>query len=88
MGPYARVKRPYKDVIGEDKDKNPYLEADNTMVPLLAGDPITKKLPGATRESISEHLSSTSKVNGVSANGHIRNGAVPNVTVCDHHKND
>ena len=43
MGPYARVKRQYKDVFGEDRDKNPYLYADNTMHPVLYGETVASK---------------------------------------------
>eukprot|EP00731_Ephydatia_muelleri_P027246 Em0019g119a len=35
MGPFARVKRNYDDVFGENSKCNPYLHADNTMVPIL-----------------------------------------------------
>lgn len=35
MGPFARVKRNYGDVFGKDSKYNPYLHADNTMVPVL-----------------------------------------------------
>ncbi len=42
-GPYGRVKRDYEDVYGKKKNSNPYLEADNTMKPVLLGDPIVKK---------------------------------------------
>ena len=41
-GPYGRVKREYDDVYGEKKASNPYLKADNTMKPVLAGDPIVE----------------------------------------------
>lgn len=46
MSPYARIKRNYEDVHGKNKDENPYYNADVTMKPLLAGDPI----PGYTGE--------------------------------------
>lgn len=39
-GPYGRVKREYEDVYGEKRANNPYLKADNTMKPVLPGDPI------------------------------------------------
>lgn len=39
-GPYGRVKREYDDVYGDKKNTNPYLKADNTMNPVLPGDPI------------------------------------------------
>ena len=35
MGPFARVKRNYDDVFGENSKYNSYLHADNTMVPIL-----------------------------------------------------
>lgn len=50
MGPYARIKRPYEDVHGDRRHQNPYLEADNTMKPVLVGDPIVL-LPSAKRNS-------------------------------------
>ncbi len=46
MSPYARVKRTYDDTHGKDRASNPYLNADITLRPLLAGDPI----PGYTGE--------------------------------------
>ncbi len=42
-GPYSRVKRDYEDVHGKRRATNPYLKADNTMVPVLPGDPIVAK---------------------------------------------
>ena len=39
-GPYGRVKREYN---GDKKKANPYLKADNTMNPVLPGDPIVNK---------------------------------------------
>ena len=39
-GLYCRVKRDYEDIHGARKASNPYLKADNTMRPVLAGDPI------------------------------------------------
>lgn len=41
-GPYGRVKREYDDVYGEKRWTNPYLKADNTMKPVLPGDPIVE----------------------------------------------
>ena len=59
MGPYARVKRDYKDVFGEGRKKNLYYEADNTMVPVLAGDPV-KKVPFAKEKKRKRNQSSSS----------------------------
>ena len=41
-GPYGRVKREYEDMYGEKRKTNPYLKADNTMKPVLPGDPIVE----------------------------------------------
>ena len=41
-GPYGRVKRDHEDVYGKKKATNPYLKADNTMNPVLPGDPIVE----------------------------------------------
>ncbi len=60
MGPYARVKRNYKDVFSQERKKNPYYEADNTMVPVLAGDPI-KKVPFAKERKRKRNQSSSSE---------------------------
>ena len=51
MGPYARVKRSYDDVFGKDREKNMYLYADNSMVPVLAGDPISGDLLGRKKQT-------------------------------------
>ena len=92
MGPYARVKRDYKDVFGEERKKNPYYEADNTMVPVLAGDPV-KKVPFAKERKRKRNKSSSSEKERVPngqlqgqdktsegvANGHVHtaeNGAI------------
>ena len=80
MGPYARVKRNYKDIFGENRKKNPYYEADNTMVPVLAGDPV-KKVPFAKERKKKRNRSLSSEKekalpNGTpsidSANGHVK----------------
>ena len=60
MGPYARVKRDYKDVFGEERKKNPYYEADNMMVPVLAGDPVIK-VPFAKERKRKRNQSSSSE---------------------------
>lgn len=52
MGPYARVKRHYDDVYGKDRKGNPYLYADNSMKPVLSGDPI----PSTTRPDQEEDV--------------------------------
>lgn len=62
MGPYARVKRNFDDVHGADRDRNPYLYADNTMKPVLAGDPIPSDLSNSTVKEMASK-----------ANGHISN---------------
>ncbi len=43
MGPYSRVKRDFEDIQGTRKADNPHLHADNTMTPVLAGDPPFRK---------------------------------------------
>lgn len=45
-GPYGRVKRDYEDIYGERKKGNPYLKADNSMKPVLTGDPIVPPKTG------------------------------------------
>ena len=77
MGPYARVKRDYKDVFGEGRKKNPYYEADNTMVPVLAGDPV-KKVPFAKERKRKRNRSSSSADKERVANGHVQGSS--NVT--------
>lgn len=55
MGPYARVKRRYKDVFGEDRDKNPYLYADNTLHPVLPKEGVIDK-SSRMKESLEKSL--------------------------------
>ena len=94
MGPYARVKRPYKDIYGENRRNNPYYEADNTMVPVLVGDQIKKVTFAKDHSSSSEKVPNGTPVNmngtnvGV-ANGHIGTASpVERSAETDHAKED
>ena len=71
VNPYNRTKRNYKDVFGERKHQNPYFNADNSMKPVFAGDPIIPVT--STKEQSVATIS----------NGHMR-GLEP--TVGDHKK--
>ena len=63
--------RDYKETFGENKKNNPYYEADNTMAPVLAGDPI-RKVPFAKERKRKRNQSSSSEKE------QVPNGTLPN----------
>lgn len=69
VGPYCRTKRNYDDIFGERKSQNPYYEADNSMKPVLVGDPIVP-VQSAERQSQGSRDTTTS-------NGHVRSVEPP-----------
>ena len=77
IGPYCRTKRHYEDIFGSHRDQNPYLEANNSMKPVLVGDPIitVSSANGLTKRSATDE--------GKGANGHVRSVEPP---VCGHRK--
>ena len=78
MGPYARVKRNYDDVFGEDRKKNPYLYADNSMVPVLSGDPVPDHPPKGGRKKVKKQLQEQVCNGQPKCNGEIRSRKTPN----------
>lgn len=74
IGPYSRTKRNYEDIFGERKKHNPYFEADNSIMPVLVGDPII---------TVSSNERRSTKSSETSNNVHVRNVDPP---VGDHKK--